>query len=547
MKADPREYVRNSWRHPNDPTRRYDFRTTDGQKELDYLLNDASPLNPEHWGGINILLMGRGLLKTTTLQMIVSWAIQFYGPKGFEAYMGAPREDQYEEFTEKLRTKIEWAGLDDYRQKNAASHQKFKFEVDGRPVYSHFKADSGWGGGDAMRGPHSHLGIYDEFQDADKRSFNAGFYEVIDQSIAGVPYFPVIFIMGTPKMEGSFFNEMWERSDKREWRPDLGDDGAWLQTDDPDTYGTGSDAVEVHGWHIDQPTAPLHTEADIKAKRDLKDEQEFHNEVLARFYSPEDHLLSERHIDNVANPEMGFVRERRSEDNWVTIGVDWGGGTDRKAADTVIVVMEHESFEDGVTQSVVDRVTFIPEDWSKDDEYQKLEEQILRFDPDRIIVDEGYGSKRREDLQEGNYTMDSTGYDEVVGCRYGNVSDVDKVKWKDTDDKNLFTADKTHMSKSFVDFVKSGRLTLPAADIDTGAHGQDDATGTRIYRQLTAPYEEKKDMPSGRRKTRIATDSTQNDDAFHAFIYAWMGYHVDKVGPSNTMVRFNTQSAPGFG
>lgn len=543
LRDDPRLYIRNSWNHPNDYGRPYDFKTTDGEQRLEYLLDDRSPLNPEQWGGINILLFARGLLKTTTLQMILTWAFQFYGPRGLDTYMAAPREDQIHEFVDKLREKIEWTGLNRYREHDSYGHQKFKYDADGSTVYSSFKADSGWGQGDAMRGPHTHIGIYDEFQDASKRSFNAGFYEVIDQELAGVPYFPTIFIMGTPKMEGEFFHEMWERSDKREWMPDEGDSGEWVAQAEPETYGSGEDAMEVRGWHIDQIKAPLHNEAQIEAKRDMKTEQEFHNEVLAEFYSPEDHLLSERHLDTIADPEEGFARQPRSEDNWVTIGVDWGGGSDRKAADTVIVVMEHVDYDDGRAESIVNNVEFLDESLTKDEEFQKLEEQIIRFDPTWVVVDEGYGSKRREDLQEGNHTMDSDGYDNVVGCRFGNISNTDKLKWKDEREKELFTADKTHMAKSFVDFVKQQRLTLPTADITTGAHGNDQAVGTKIYRHLTAPYEERKTTRSGRKKTTITAPSNENDDAFDAFLYSWLGFHNDTLGPREipTSVSMNQQ------
>jgi hypothetical protein len=545
LRRDPRLYVRNCWRHPNDQGRQYDFKTTDGEDVLHYLTDDHGPLNPEQWGGINILLMARGLLKTTTLQAITNWAFQFYGPHGFEEYMAAPRDDQTTEFVAKLREKFEWSGLTQYRTKNAISHQKFEFDLDGRTTYSHFKSDSGWGRGDAMRGPHSHLGIYDEFQDASAKSFNAGFYEVIDQEIAGVPYFPVMFLMGTPKMEGSFFEEMWKRSDQREWRPDRGENGEWVAEAEAESYGNGSDSVDVRGWRVDQQRAPLHSDAQIAAKRDMKDEQEFMNEVMAQFYSPEDHLLSERHVDAIIDPTERLVTTPRDPDNWITVGVDWGGGSDRKAADTVVSVMEHVEYEDGTTESVLDRVDFLDESLSKSDEFEHLEKRILQFDPDRVVVDEGYGAKRREDLQRGNGTMDGDGYDTVVGCRFGNISTTDKVKWKDRDDKDLFTADKSHVAKSFVDFVKAQRLVIPSKQLDTGTSGRDQAAGTKLYRQLTAPYEEKRETKSGRKKSTITSKSSDNDDAFDALLYSWLAYHMDALGPTHTARRFSSHSAPG--
>lgn len=538
--------MRNAWTHPNDRSRGYDFRTTDGSKRLDYLLHDDGPLNPESWGGINILLMARGMLKTTTMEGIVNWAHQFYGPSGLETYMAAPTEDQVHEFTDKLREKFEWSGLDRKREKNGYTHQKFKFEPNSTTVYSHFKADSGWGEGDSMRGPHSHIGIYDEFQDASKRSFNAGFYEVIDQPLAGVDYFPVIFLMGTPKMEGSFFEEMWQRSDQREWMPDEGEHGSWVPQDDPEVYGDGDDSMEVRGWHIDQITGPLHSDSDIAAKRDMKTEQEFHNEVLAEFWSPEDHLLSDRHIDAISDNQERFVEYPRNDDNWVTIGIDWGGGSDRKAADTVLVVMEHEEFEDGSVHSIVDHVDFLDETLTKEEEMKELEQYIIQFSPAQVVVDEGYASKRREDLQEGNHTMQPEGYDEVVGCRFGNISSTSKFKWKDSQDKKLFTTDKTHMVKSFVDFVKRQELTLPTSDISRGSHGSDDDIGTKIYRHLTAPYEERKTTPSGTKKSTISCASGANDDAFDAFLYAWLGYHCDELGPRTVPTNVSIGRQTGY-
>lgn len=538
LKHDPRKYVASAWVHPNDQQRSYDFKTTDGERSLHYLLDPHSPLNPSQWGGINVLLFGRGLLKTTTMQMILAWAFQFYGPRGLESYLAAPREDQIHEFSEKFKEKLGWTGLDQYREKNALDHQHFEFSADDRTVYADYKADSGWGKGDAMRGPHCHIGIYDEFQDASQRSFNAGFYEVVDQSLRGVPYFPTIFVMGTPKMEGSFFDELWQKSDQREWHPNRGENGEWVQTDDPATYGEGDDAVAVHGWHVSQQAAPLHSAADIQAKRELKTEQEFKNEVLAEFYSPEDHLLSTRHLDACTDPEAGFTKTRRFDDSFVTIGVDWGGGDDRNAADTVMVAHEHLDDETWVSN-----VNFVDDDASKSAELAELEELIHNFDADRVVVDEGYGSTRREDLQQGNGTELDDGYDQVVGVRFGNISG--KTKWKDDTKQNLLTAHKSHYAKRFVDYVKAGRLTIPTATVDPGTQGNPNGVGTRLWSHLTSPYETKGETKSGKKKTSIVSDSGDNDDAFDANLYAWLAYHADDVGPTDTRVEFRTSTAPG--
>lgn len=546
LRKDPRLYLQNAWTHPN-ARRNYDFRTTDGDEQISYLLHDDGPLNPSNWASINILLFARGLLKTTTMIAIINWSLQFYGPMGFESYMTAPRESQVHEFVDKLRERIEDSGLNHYRTQHGDSygHQKFKFErADGSAQYAHFKTDTGWGSGDALRGPHSHLGIADEFQDMSEEAFNAGFKPVIDQSLAGVPYFPAIFILGTPKMEGSFYEKLWERSDQLEWRPNSKE---WEQTSDPQVYGEGDEALTVRAWHIDQHRAPLHSDAHIAQARDLKSPQKFANEHMAEFYSPESHLLSERHLDDIADDSMPMVDRPRfsdSENVYTTIGLDWGGGGDDAAATTVITVMEHIDHDDESSpEHVISTIDILDKGLSKREEFETLEDYIQAFDANRILVDEGYGSSRREDLQQGNGTRESDGYDNLYGVRFGNISG--KFKWVDSETKRLFTVNRSHYARRFVDAIHSRRVTLPTANISTGAYGSDNALGTRIYRQLTAPYEERKSTSSSR-KTQIKTESGQRDDVFFASLYSWLGYSLDALGPSTSRIEFRTTTAPGI-
>lgn len=539
IKHDPRLYMRNLWKHPNRQTDRYDFQDTNQNHRLDYLLDDDSPLNPEQWGTINILLWARGCLKTTSLMGISSWASHMY--PGVESYMTAPREGQVKEFINKFSTTVEQTDLSTHRQKNSIGHQQFRFQNTDEhgnkyPIYSDFKTDTGWGEGDALRGPHSHIGIIDEFQDITESSFQT-FSECIDQELPNVPYFPSIFIIGTPKLENSFFNEMWERSDQKTWDDDAKE---WIAQSEATVYEHGEESQSIRGWHIDQYNCPLHSEASIERKRDTKQEKKFKNEVLAQFYSPEDELLAARHIDAIADPEMGFSRHRRYDDSYVTIGVDWGGGDDDNAADTVMMVGEHVEYEDERDETTILQIEFIDEN-TKSDEFDVIEDAIIQYQADRVVVDEGYGSKRREDLQNGVHTKNPDGYDEVVGLRFGNISGVDKVKWKDSDEKNLATADKTHQIKTVVDAVKDKQITLPTADLAFGSQYDD---GTKLYDQLTAAYEERTETVSGRKKTRIASD--RSDDAIDALTYMYVAYYDDNIGPSSTYIDFGGHARPGL-
>jgi len=201
LRNDPRQYAVNFRRHPQDPERKYDFRTTDGDTKINYLLNDDGPLNPSSWGNINVLKFARGCLKSTAMRLISAWALHMYLTHGVEIYMTAPREDQITNLTDDLRRDLREVGLADYRIKDNQLFQKFEViretaDGDHIPIHTKFEADSGWGEGDALRGPHSHIGIIDEFQDISKSAFDT-YVQCIDQTLPRTNLFPVIFIIGT--------------------------------------------------------------------------------------------------------------------------------------------------------------------------------------------------------------------------------------------------------------------------------------------------------------------------------------------------------------
>lgn len=533
LKSRPDVYMRNAWQHPNRPQDKYDFKTTDGEKRLRFLTNEGSPLRPRNWGGINILLWARGGLKTTALEGILTWAHRMYGPQGFESYMTAPREGQVKEFTGKFHKKVEQTGLNRSAEKKSIGHTQFKFDTPMGGVYSSFKTDTGWGEGDALRGPHVHFGIIDEFQDLDKASFDT-FREAIDREIPDVPYFPSIFLIGTPKMENSFFHEMWKRSDQKDWNPD---ENQWETQSEAEVYGEGTeDSIAVRGWHISQHDHPMHDAAKIKASKETYSPKKFQNEVRAQFYSPEDELISDRHLDAIAHPSMGFTDSRTSQDSVVVVGVDWGGGSDRKAADTVVAVVEQLPNEE---RAVIQTIDFLDTSLTKSQELTEIEERIQKFDPEVVCVDEGYGVTQREDLQTGdNCSYSDDGYDNVYGIRFGNTGDKDDLTF-DGPRRRFATVNKYYQASSFVERLKDEAYALPTAGIDASSYGDPAEKGTKIYSQLTAPYEERSEgRKSGRKTITITSDSNRNDDCFDALTFADVGLRYETLLPNSSFVKF---------
>ncbi|WP_226041181.1 hypothetical protein [Natrinema sp. DC36] len=469
-------------------------------------------------------------------------------------------------------------------------------------VEADVKARSAWGDGDGLRGLHGHVGVIDEFQDVDEGMFST-FLEAVDQSVPQVEYFPTIVVIGTPKMANSFFHELWEMSDQKSWDADEeawisqsdGDEfipvaleeqreelrgeveelekhleglirERWneyktLHREDAHTADTefetdeikdirreieektaAADSIEgykVTGWHIDQYASPLHDDAKIEFKRQKYTKKKFKNEVLAEFYTPENDLLSDKHVDERLIPDKSFTNKREFDDSTVVMGVDWGGGGGEDASDTVIVVGEKIEHDDEYTIVLRD-IEFIDSDLNKQDELEEVEKRIRDYQVDRVAVDEGYGAKQREDLQDGNNIWNDDGWDDVCGVIYGNIKDKDKPKFSNNNarDSAFCTVARTHMIEGMVDDFKSGNIDIPAADLSFDRNGD----GTMLKDQLTAPYTDRVETSDGKKKLKVLSD--RNDDAAHAFTYMWIA--ANRFGSQRTLKSISTNSRRGY-
>lgn len=585
--------MRNAWNHPNDPSRDYDFYDDTKDNFLYYLADDDGPLVPGNWGNIVVLLFARGCLKTTVASAAAEWAVAEY--PFVEVDVTAPRQDQFTEVMDRFKEHIKHSGLDALRSKNNISHQKFEriLERDNGeevPVEADVKARSAWNAGDALRGLHGHLGIIDEFQDVDEGMFS-NFLEVVDQGVPQVGYFPTIIVIGTPKMANDFFNDLWEMSDQKTWDPDAEapddadrENGAWVkqsstqefmpsdlrerraeledEIEDLEAYPESNDLSDderepieaelaskreaaeeiggytVTGWHIDQYASPLHDNTKIEFKKNKYTPREFQNEVLANFYTPENDLLTDEHVRERFIPDKGFENRRVYDDSTVVMGVDWGGGDGKNASDTVIVVGERVDHDDEHTIIIRD-VSFIDPGMTKQQELEEVEQRIRDFQVDRVAVDEGYGAKQREDLQDGNNIWRESGWDNVCGVIYGNIKDKGQPTFSDSnfEDSRYCTVARTHMIENMVAEVKDGKIDIPSKDLSFDRDGD----GTKLQDQLTAPYTDRVETSDRKRKKKVLAD--RNDDAFQAFTYMWIA--SAKFGSTRTLKNIATHSRAG--
>jgi len=547
---EPALWARNFLRHPNDPTRPYDFYDDTKENFLHYLADADGPLKPENWGDINVLLFARGCLKTFTVSTLSAWGCDMFPT--LEVVATAPRDDQRGEVIDRFKLKVEQSGLVERRVKDNEGHQKFKnVAMDPRTgekytAYSHLKSRSAWDEGNALRGLHGMLGVIDESQDVDEGTFST-FLEAIDRSVPQVEYFPTIFVIGTPKMANTFFHKLWEYSDKKTWDAEAQE---WAVQDESTEFlpeelraqktelqekieelefaleeepddapeieteiGRLEDAAKsiegftVRGWHIDQHNSPLHDDRSIAFKRETYSKMKFANEVEARFYSPEHDLLTTDDVMKALNPEMDFRSQRLHDDSTVGLAVDWGGGSGEGAASTVVVVGEMHDWDIDIRE-----LEIFDSDMSRKEERDEIDKLMHRYQVGVAVVDEGYGDSDRQALQ------DEYGHDNLYGCWYGNVKKKEEVKWnRFKSRKRFFTCNKPYMVNQMAEDFKAGRFTVPKRGLSFATKRD---MGSMLMEQLTSPYTERDESVTGRKGLRVISDAP--DDIFDAFTYLWV-------------------------
>jgi hypothetical protein len=544
LREDPRLWVRNALRHPVDPSRPYDFKTENGEP-LEHILDDDSWLNPDQWADINVLLLARGELKSTSTGWIEAWFHDAY-PQG-HSYLIAPSKDQVIDFLEPIReTYIEQADMDGRRKTDNKTSQVFKTyqrseDGDVNPVLGRIQTDSGYSE-KSVRGKHSQIGITDETQDLSERVFNV-FLPAIDMGLPNTEWAPTVFCIGTPKETGSFYHDLWERSDKRTWDAESGE---WIIQEEVDPYTLTAEQLEdlpgnfdlddvdeeytVHGWHVDWLNSPLHSMADVARAKEQMGEMEFANEVLAQFFDPEDNLLSESHVKACFNEEYNFRESPYNDDSAVAVCADWGGGQDENASDTVLLAVEEVEYPDDSVEYVVLDITYLDPAKPLRDHIRDYEEWLVKYDADIGLVDFGHGTQAMENLQGGYDTMDPDGYMDIVSAvQYGNINNKTDIKWREDDDGNeiAFVCDKARTSTRMVESIRDSQWIIPRATAETSGVSlrQSSDDGVRLLSQLTSPYKTLKETTTGRKRVDIETPGNARDDSFDVFSFGWLAFN----------------------
>jgi hypothetical protein len=563
LRNNPPLWVRNALRHPLDPSRSYDFKTEDGEP-LTHLLDDESWLHPDEWADINVLLLARGELKSTSTGWLATWAHDAF-PQ-LHTYYIAPSNDQVIDYVEPIRqTYVEQASMGSRRVTDNKKNQVFKTYQrddtgDVNPVLGRFQTDSGYSE-KSVRGKHSQLGITDETQDLSERVFNV-FLPAIDMGLPDNDFFPTVFCIGTPKETGSFYHDLWERSDQRTWDAAS---NSWVKQSSVDPYTISADDVAelpgnveldgdeeeytVHAWHVDWINSPLHSMADVARAKEMMGEMEFANEVLAQFYDPEDNLLAQSTIKACFDSSYNYRESPHNSDNTTVVVADWGGGSDKNASDTIFMAAEQITYEDDSHEYVLLNIAFLDPDKRNREQIRTFERWLTQYDADVGLVDYGFGEQAMESLQHGDDTVDADGYmDMVSAVHYGNVKDKTDVKWVEDDNGNqlFFTCDKSRNATRMVESIRDNEWVIPRATNDstgvTTATSDDD--GVRLLEQATAPYKTLAETKTGQKRVDIETPGNQRDDSFDALTFVWLAFN-EVADTDDAITDFAINSRPG--
>ncbi|MDW7727677.1 MAG: hypothetical protein SCH70_11320 [Candidatus Methanoperedens sp.] len=309
---------------------------------------------------IVVLLWARSMAKTTTIASIMAYRLATKAYTG--AMAAAPRDKQAWRVTkEHIRPRFMDSTssilLPLIGNKNTESEITF---ING----SHYLASGAWVTGNSLRGPHVNYGFADEMQDWTREAFEV-FKEVVNLPPAQ------IFCGGTPKVKGSFFEELWLASDQKEWNGK-----EWIPTN-PDADKT------ISGYHITQEFSPFVSKDELEQKRRTMSPRMFTNEVLAKFFA----AGGVKPIPATALIPL-LIRTPECETQFIekTLGVDWGDETRwvlvGKTAQNKLYVIDSGVLDDVDSLRHVDKLSSI----------------IAKEAPKWVMCDAGYGKTKNQML-----------------------------------------------------------------------------------------------------------------------------------------------------
>jgi hypothetical protein len=339
---------------------------------------------------------------------------------------------------------------------------------------------------DTLRSIPADAIILDEFQDMEVNALAVA-EETLSHST-----FKREWLIGTPKEAGSKFEELYNQSDKKEWK-----DGQWIPTHTPEQQ-------IYSGYHISQMLAigKWLTEQDIELKRKRFPKQKFLNEVLGEFYAglgrPVNYQLMSSLFD--VNLPRGKFNPKHE---MLFAGVDWGVG--RKAYTVFwltkpVFVQPPDIYR--FETIYVERIEFT----DIIDHLNRVKQLCNQFPVKMLACDIGAGYLQNQELYK------------VLGTKMLNVRFVGSRPERPyeiipTAFGNELQLDRTWAIDVTFDTIAKGNLKI--------YNEVDDSIRNWIIENFLAEYPETDPIT---KKKQWVHDPEQNDDALMAYLYSLMAF-----------------------
>jgi hypothetical protein len=350
-----------------------------------------------------------------------------------------------------------------------------------------------------IRGMSVDLICYDEFASTTRQAFDNSLQAAANTAFtyinngATIPH----FVFGTPEAENSYFHQLWEKSDKREYHlkcqkcghhfPIFFDvvsrtefstnmlEGTLVKCLDKDGKGCGTandkmgpamdqgewrtptlkDDVDYVGFYVPQYLNGRITKEMIVDQFRKMPAREFYNEVLGKFYAYEEDALTRQDIIRytTTKPETSdWDLPSHVLDKQTFMGIDWGArvsGVDDTGSGsyTTVIVLSlmatgHLKLEHASRLSTNDT----------DEKVAQITSLMKRFNVLKCVVDRGYGQSEFQRLQKLH------GSERITMCEWGGHQ---KRLYNYKQDLNIIYTDKHNSHETFFDEVKQYKFCFP--------------------------------------------------------------------------------------
>lgn len=427
--------------------------------------------------------------------------------------------------------------------------------------------------GDRVRGMSLDVSFFDEVQDMSGNAIN-NVTKTLTASKYGQTGKGVQVFFGTPKERGSYFNKIWEQSDKRYYQlgcssckehyffyhsdspemwqeiwindydvkcPKCGfiekkikavENGRWVATKDP-KY------AKYTGFHINQLYIPYFKKQNIldlmPAYNPTQSERIWNNEVIGEFYSGTGMPLTRQDImDKSMDLDRGFSSSINPRYKTSYLGVDWGGKVDMDSVDR------------GQSFSCVVVISATPDGTLYIEHAHKLRRQSFSYKKDTIIhCYKRFGIKRGVSDwffgQDVVHDLQMIYRDKFLGAQ-GSGALIKPVKFRE--DELIISYNKDLLIEEVFDKIRKGKIRFPGKSFEHIDWLIDHCTSMESSTRL-----------SSGQQVKTFKKGTGPNDGLMALLYAYMAWKFDvtsgyTVKPGlkkeNSIPRPTLAYAPGF-